>query len=429
MMTLNHSCFIFDFDGTIARTHPGILASATYALEKLGAPVPGEEAMMQFVGPPLYASFTELCGLSDVDALRAIELYRERYASVGLFESEIYPGIATLLRSLKQRGVWVAIATGKPQLYVEQIIEHFGLTSYFDRIVGITMDNHSADKRETILAALPDGTDRNCVCMIGDRCFDIDAARELGICAVAVGYGYGSSEEFARSGADFVAPNVAALTQRLLGGAPVARGKMITFEGTDGCGKSTQLKLAAEWLTKRGWEVVTSREPGGCPISERIRELILSLDSTGMSAECEALLYAAGRIEHVREVLLPALKSGKIVLCDRFLDSSIAYQAYGRELGEDFIRLINRTASDAVAPDCTLQFDIQRETAKARMAQGAPLDRLEVEHEDFFARVARGYERLIAAEPERFHRIDSGRSIEEVFEDVANVLQREMENC
>ena len=164
--------------------------------------------------------------------------------------------------------------------------------------------------------------------------------------------------------------------------------------------------------------MVCTQEPGGCPISESIREIILSLDSAGMSAECEALLYAAARVQHVKSVVLPALEAGKMVLCDRFLDSSIAYQAYGRELGEDFIRQINRKASELVVPDRTLLFDVPRATARERMAQGAPLDRLEREAEDFFARVARGYDAVAEAEPGRVRRIDSGRSIDEVFDDV-----------
>jgi len=173
----------------------------------------------------------------------------------------------------------------------------------------------------------------------------------------------------------------------------------------------------------RGYEVITTREPGGCPIGEKIREVLLSLDSKGMSAECEALLYAASRVEHVKSVILPALKDGKIVLCDRFLDSSIAYQAFGRELGEDFIRQINKAATDLIVPDRTLMFDVARETAKARMAQGAPLDRLELEKEDFFTRVARGYDHVAASDPQRVVRIDSGRSIDEVFADVLAALK------
>ena len=151
--------------------------------------------------------------------------------------------------------------------------------------------------------------------------------------------------------------------------------------------------------------------------------MILSLDSKGMSAECEALLYAAARIEHVREVILPALEAGKIVLCDRFLDSSIAYQAYGRELGEDFIRQINKPASDLVMPDCTLQLDIDRQAAKERLSRGEPLDRLETEQEEFFVRVAEGYERVARNAPRRVRRIDSGRSVEEVFSDVLAGVQ------
>jgi len=200
------------------------------------------------------------------------------------------------------------------------------------------------------------------------------------------------------------------------------RGLFISMEGSDGCGKSTQIKRLLDYLDARGYETVLTREPGGCPISEKIREVILSLDSLGMSAECEALLYAASRVEHVREVIEPALKCGKIVICDRFLDSSIAYQAYGRELGEAFIRQINEPATRLVKPDVTVLLEVSREDAKRRMAAGAPLDRLEIEREDFFQRVAEGYRALKTSEPERVVSIDAGRSIEAVFEDVRAVV-------
>ena len=165
-----------------------------------------------------------------------------------------------------------------------------------------------------------------------------------------------------------------------------------------------------------------TREPGGCPISERIREVILSLDSVGMSPECEALLYAASRVEHVREVIEPALKLGKIVICDRFLDSSIAYQAYGRELGEDFIRQINASAVKNAAPEVTLLLKVDRARARERMAQGAPLDRLEIEKEDFFARVARGFDAVERSDPRRVRAVDASRSIDEVFDDVRAIV-------
>ena len=415
---MNHRIFVFDFDGTIAETGRSIMNCAKYALETMGKPIPGEDVFRKFVGPPLMDSYRDFCGLSDDEAAKAVALYRERYSAGGLFECDIYPGVTPLIKALKAQGAWVAVASGKPTHFLKRIIEHFGLTEYLDGVCGPDLNNHSSDKRAQVLSVLPEGAKPSDACMIGDRCFDIDAGKALGMHTVAVEYGYGSREELVASGADFIAATVAELRDHLLDGAEMPRGQMISFEGTDGCGKSTQMKKLAQWLTSRGYEVVCTREPGGCPISEKIRDLLLSLDSKGMSSECEALLYAASRVEHVKSVILPALKMGKIVLCDRFLDSSIAYQAYGRELGEDFIRQINKAATDLIMPDRTLMFDIARETAKARMAQGAPLDRLELEKEDFFTRVARAYDRIAQSEPERIARIDSGRSIDEVFADV-----------
>ena len=423
MIVLNRKIFLFDFDGTIAESGRGIANCARYALERLGRPDPGMETLLRFVGPPLYTAFRTETGMDDDEANRAVALYRERYGAIGMFEADIYPGIAPLLRALRRDGAYVAVASAKPTHFLVQIIDHFGLTDCFDAVVGADPSSHSARKTDQILRALPEGAAPEDAWMIGDRCFDIDSAHALGMYAVGVAYGYGSVEELERAGADCVCRTVSDLQDRLLDGAALPRGKMISFEGTDGCGKSTQMKKLAAYLAARGYEVVSTREPGGCPISERIREIILSLDSDGMSAECEALLYAAARIEHVKTVVLPALERGKIVLCDRFLDSSIAYQAYGRELGEDFIRLINQRAAEAVQPDRTLMFDIARETAKARLAQGAPLDRLETENDDFFARVAAGYDRVAAAEPDRVRRIDSGRDVEAVFADVLSNIE------
>lgn len=417
-MGLNFDIVLFDFDGTIAESGEGIVRCARSALERMGKPAPDDGVLRRFVGPPLLASFQELCGLTEDEARHAVALYRERYSRVGLFEARIYPGLAPLLRALKRRGAWVAVASAKPEAFLTRILEHFGLLDCFDAVSGTTMENQSADKRAQLRAALPEGADLRRACMVGDRKFDVEAGRALGMHAVGVGYGYGDRAELEAAGADFYAADVAALRAHLLGADEAPRGRMISFEGTDGCGKSTQLKRLAEWLGARGYEVVSTREPGGCPIAERIREVILSLDSRGMSAECEALLYAAARVEHVRSVVLPALKLGKIVLCDRFLDSSMAYQAYGRELGAEFIRQINRPAAEAATPDCTLLFDIDRESARKRMAQGAPLDRLECEREDFFSRVAAAYDRIAREQPRRVRRIDASRGVDEVFSDV-----------
>ena len=416
-MALRYDCYLFDFDGTIADTGEGITKSVAYSLEKLGRPVPDQAILDRFIGPPLHDSYMQYCGLNEEEAERAVALYRERYTDVGLYESLLYPGIAMLLRALHRAGAWVAIASAKPQFMLERLAKHYGIDAYLDNIVGIGLDRHSADKRDLIMRALPEGTEPGRACMAGDRRFDIGAAKALGLFAVGADYGYSEPGELLAAGADAVFEDLYAMAECLLDGqAP--RGVFISLEGSDGCGKSTQIALLKEHLQRRGFDVVLTREPGGCPISERIREVILSLDSKGMSSECEALLYAASRVEHVREVVEPALKSGKIVICDRFLDSSIAYQAYGRELGEAFVRQINEPATRRAMPQRTLLLELNRDQARRRMANGAPLDRLEIEKEDFFARVQQGYDALAKAEPERIVRIDASRGIDQVFSDV-----------
>ncbi len=409
---------VFDFDGTIMESAPGITACVCHAMKTLGLPQPDVETQMKFIGPPLYVAFQEFTHMSEAQSDEAVRIYRERYNSIGLFEARVYPGIAPLLRGLKADGRYLAIASSKPESMVKRIAEHFGLSEYFDRIIGADPHSHSSDKRDLILAALGENVNPQEVCMVGDRCFDIDAGRALGFHTIAVEYGYGNREEFLNSGAEVIAESVAEVG-KILEVKPT-RGKMISFEGSDGCGKSTQIALLRDYLTERGEIVTLTREPGGCPISERIREIILSLDSKGMSAECEALLYAASRVEHVKETVLPALNRGEIVLCDRYLDSSFAYQASGRELGDDFIRQINRAASDLVMPDRTLLFEVSREDARKRMANGAPLDRLEIEKEDFFSRVGARFHSLAKENPDRIRLIDSSRSIEEVFREVLN---------
>ena len=419
-MAMRYDYYLFDFDGTVADTGEGIRKSVAYSLEKLGYPPLDEATLSRFIGPPLHDSYVEFCGMDDATAEAAIVAYRERYIDIGLYEAVLYPGMAMLLRALHNAGAWVAIASAKPKFMLERLSRHFGIDRYIDAISGTGLDRHSADKRDLILAALPEGADPARACMCGDRRFDIEAAVALGMAGVGADYGYSLPGELAGAGASAVYDSVPALAEHLLGEGP--RGLFISLEGSDGCGKSTQIALLKEYLEKRGFETVLTREPGGCPISERVREVILSLDSKGMSDECEALLYAASRVEHVREVIEPALKCGKIVICDRFLDSSIAYQAYGRELGEDFVRLINKPATDRAVPDRTLLLTVDRARARERMAQGAPLDRLELEQEDFFARVQAGYDALAQAEPDRVVRIDASKSIEAVFEDVKRAV-------
>ena len=420
-MALRYDYVLFDFDGTVADTGEGIRRSVAYSLEKLGRIVPDKAVLDRFIGPPLHDSYAQYFGMDDAEAERAVSAYRERYVDVGLYESALYPGIGMLLRALHRSGVYVAIASAKPQFMIERLAAHFGIDKYLDAIVGIGLDRHSGDKREQILRALPEGADRARACMVGDRRFDIEAAKALGLSAIGAGYGYAEAGELEAAGADAVYESVPDMCASLLNGE-MPEGLFISLEGSDGCGKTTQINLLREHLLRRGFEVVVTREPGGCPISERIREIILSLDSKGMSSECEALLYAASRVEHVREVIIPALKCGKIVICDRFLDSSIAYQAYGRELGERFIRQINEPATRLALPKLTLLLEVNRAESRRRLAKGAPLDRIEIEKEDFFARVQAGYDALVRSDAERVRRIDASRGIEAVFDEIRRAV-------
>ena len=171
------------------------------------------------------------------------------------------------------------------------------------------------------------------------------------------------------------------------------KGLFIAFEGPDGCGKSTQIRFLNEYLVGLGLEVVATREPGGSPIAEKIREVILDCANTGMAPLTEALLYAAARAEHVRQVIAPAIEAGKIVLCDRFVDSSIAYQGYGRGLGETVWR-INEPAVDGYMPDVTIFMNVPPERAFARMNEHKQYDRLENEDISFHQRVYEAYVEL-----------------------------------
>ncbi len=172
------------------------------------------------------------------------------------------------------------------------------------------------------------------------------------------------------------------------------KGLFIAFEGPDGCGKSTQIRFLAEYLEEKGLSVVQTREPGGSPIAEKIREVVLSRENEGMAAMTEALLYAAARAEHVHKVIAPAIEAGKIVLCDRFVDSSIAYQGYGRALGAKTVWRINEPAVDGYMPDLTVFMNVPPERAFERMNENKEYDRLEIEDISFHRRVFEGYQEL-----------------------------------
>lgn len=183
-------------------------------------------------------------------------------------------------------------------------------------------------------------------------------------------------------------------------------GLFITFEGMDGCGKSTQIRFLAEELTERGYEVLKTREPGGCPISENIRKILLDIDNGEMTDVTEALLYAAARAQHVEQVIKPALKEGKIVLADRFLDSSLAYQGIGRDLGVRPILEIGAFSTGGLKPNKTFFLDLPPEKAFKRMNEHKKKDRLETQQKEFYTKIYNGFVGLVNSEPDRFIIID-----------------------
>ncbi len=205
------------------------------------------------------------------------------------------------------------------------------------------------------------------------------------------------------------------------------RGKFITFEGCDGCGKSTQLRLLSEYLTKNGIAHIFTREPGGGKISEAIREILLNGKNAEMTDECEALLYAAARVQHLHDRVEPALCEGKLVVCDRYVDSSLAYQAYARGLGVEFVGKINAFALEKYPPDVTVFIDLTPEAAFKRKHGADENDRLEQAGIAFHKKVYDGYKRLAEEYSDRIVRVDGTKSPEGIFADVLRILKER--NC
>lgn len=192
-------------------------------------------------------------------------------------------------------------------------------------------------------------------------------------------------------------------------------GLFITFEGIDGSGKSTQLRLCTERLTSRGITAVATREPGGTAAGAAIRQLLLQHREPRLVAEAELLLYAADRAQHVQQVIRPALDGGSIVLCDRFADATEAYQGYGRGLDLELIARLNEVATGGLVPDATLVFDLDLPEAARRLrSRGDESNRFDDEAAEFHARVREGYRRIAASNPDRVVVVDATGSVEHV---------------
>ena len=198
------------------------------------------------------------------------------------------------------------------------------------------------------------------------------------------------------------------------------KGLFITFEGADGCGKTTQLNLLKDFLEKEGYEVIVTREPGAKGLGEKLREILLHYDGE-VSNRCESFLFLADRAQHIDMIITPAIEEGKIVLCDRHTDSTVAYQGYGRCLDLEQINNLNNIATAGVKPDLTYVFDIDIETSMTRV--GKDKDRMESAGADFFNRVRQGYLEIAKQEPQRVKVIDATKSINEVFENVKKYIK------
>ena len=211
----------------------------------------------------------------------------------------------------------------------------------------------------------------------------------------------------------------------------ITRGYFITVEGSDGVGKSTQIHNIENYFLKLGYEVQLTREPGGTRIGDKLRDILLDVSNDEMNEMTEMLIYAASRAQHIKELIEPSLKKGKIVISDRYIDSSIAYQGYGRRLGEDAVKIVNEYASFGLIPDLTFWLDLDPELGRKRILSRSMIqdkevtfDRIELEKNDFHNRVREGYKEIARKNPERVHRIDASLKADEVWEEIELILRK-----
>jgi dTMP kinase len=202
----------------------------------------------------------------------------------------------------------------------------------------------------------------------------------------------------------------------------VGEGSFITFEGIEGSGKSTQAEMLKAFLEGLGLEVLLTREPGGSPIGEQIRRVLLDPDNHGMVPLAELLLYEASRCQHVEAVIRPAIEAGKTVICDRFFDASTAYQGYARGLEIKMVGELNLVATGGRKPDLTIVLDLPVDVGLRRL--GRNLDRIEREAVEFHERVRQGYLRIAEDEPDRVKVVNSAGSVDDTFSDVRNLIDR-----
>ena len=210
------------------------------------------------------------------------------------------------------------------------------------------------------------------------------------------------------------------------GGDADYSGFFLTVEGGEGAGKTTSIAFISEWLRERNIDFIQTREPGGTPFAERIRELLLAPGDEKVAHMTELLMMFAARAQHIESVIKPALKAGKLVLSDRFTDASFAYQGAGRGLSLKALSTLETLVQDSLRPDATLLLDLPVEVGMARASGRGELDRIEQEKTDFFVRVRQGYLARASDEPDRFEIVDAGQSIEQVQMALNDVLQKRL---
>lgn len=423
-----YDAVVFDLDGTLFDAEEGIVSSVVKAMKEMGLEIPQGAQLRQVVGPPLRYSFHDLLNVPSERLDEAADRYAHIFRSEGMYRYSVYPGIRTMLRVLKENGIYVALASSKPRDLCEHILRHYGLRHFFDRVIGETDSHAKLGKPEMIRRALPEHYRR--AAMVGDRLYDMEGAKAAGVDGVGAVYGCGSVEELQNAGATLLVSDADELRELLCPGAAVPRGFFLSMEGPDGCGKTTQANLLEQSLRQLGFDLVRTREPGGCPISEKIRQIILDTENAEMCGTCEALLYAASRAQHVHQVIRPAVEAGKVVLSDRFVDSSVAYQGGGRAMGVDMIRQINEPAVDGMLPDATVYLAIDHTTAMNRRLSASRPDRLEMESGAFHGRVQAAYEELIDRDRQRFIVVSGDQPVEEIARQVLRqVLKRLEPDC
>lgn len=198
-------------------------------------------------------------------------------------------------------------------------------------------------------------------------------------------------------------------------------GLFITFEGADGCGKTTQIELLNKYLTDKGYKTLLTREPGAKGLGVKLREILLNYDGE-VSPNCESFLFLADRAQHIDCIIKPAIKEGKIILCDRHTDSTVAYQGYGRGLDLDRINYLNNIATGGMKPDLTIVFDVDVETSMQRV--GKEKDRMESAGVEFFNKVREGYLEIAKKEPQRVKVISSSDTIENIHKQVVELIEK-----